>query len=233
MKLSTPDQLRAAFQSAPPEIKEAYTNDSLVQVLMDIKSRYQLHVDVSGALRDMLGDLLLGLMTPAEFYGNLVLLGSSEQTARGIMDDLNKQIFLPLRDKMRTRSESGAAPLPDYSAPVEPAFVPPAPAATVIPTQPEPPIVIPTPEPAPTTTPISTETPFPEPQIRTMAHDMAAAKNHEGAQAPIPSAWSAPPAPPPIEATYPAAPKPHIEPVVQQPPVEKTYGVDPYREPIQ
>ncbi|MES2668474.1 MAG: hypothetical protein V4644_02185 [Patescibacteria group bacterium] len=66
-------------------------------------------------------------MNPTEFFGNLVLAGIDEKTAREIMDAINTQIFLPLREEMRNpKPESSEGPEIVATVPDEPAATPPA-----------------------------------------------------------------------------------------------------------
>lgn len=234
MRTYTREQIQTAFQQAPDAIRAAFLSQETAEIIYSLKNQYKLHVDTAGDLGAQVGYLLLGIITPAELFGNLVLAGTDEKTARAAMEEINNRIFLPLREKMRGQASTiPAITTPSYTAAPAPLFQQPEIRPVI--NEPMPPAAPVAPAPAPLSQVSSADTISSEPQIRTMAHDMEDAKNHTGAQNPIPSAWSNPTTPlAPIKDAFhiePAAPKP--EPVVQQPPIEKTYGVDPYREPVQ
>lgn len=212
----TQEQLLEAFRKAPEPIQEAYGGEVMTKVITDIKTKYRLHVDLVGNIEREVGYLMLGLVSPAEFFGTLMLSGTDEQAARGIMEEVNERIFMPLK---RQIMESGRAPAPVQSyaqaaapAPAkEPAVAPPAleyaPPAQTLPGSPEP---APMPAPAP-----AAPTPPPVP-------------------APEPAPAPAPPQPVPPPAPAPSIPTP--PPVPPAPPASaipgKGYAVDPYREPV-
>lgn len=208
------EQVLAAYQRAPQPVRDAFNSEVTANVILDLKTKYRLHVDTAGMLGSEVGYMLLGLRSPAEFFGTLMLSGTDEQTARGIMEEVNERIFMPLK---RQIMDSGRAPAPvqsytEAAAPTpakEPVVAPPAleyaPPAPTLPGSPEP---APMPEPVASTPP-----PMPTP---------------EPAPAPAPPQ----PVPPPVPASSiptppptPSAPATHTIP-------GKGYAVDPYREPV-
>ena len=129
---------------------------TLSGVLTGIQRTYGLHVDVTGALGEAVGYMLLGLITPLEFAGDLRAHGIPENAVTGIVGEVNQKIFIPLREKMRREEPSAQGvvptpPAPQYSPRVAPRVVPveqkvapltPPPAAV-------PPVATPSPRPAP------------------------------------------------------------------------------------
>ena len=185
----------------------------MTKVITDIKAKYRLHVDLAGNIEREIGYLMLGLVSPAEFFGTLMLSGTDEQTARGIMEEVNERIFMPLKRQIM-ESGRGPAPVQSYAqtaAPIpakEPVVAPPAleyvPPAPTLPGSPEP---APMPAPAP-----AAPTPAPEP-----APQPAPPPQPMPSPAPTPSAPTPPPVPPaPAASAIPG----------------KGYAVDPYREPV-
>lgn len=192
----------AAYQRAPEAVRNVFNGEVTANVIMDMKTRYRLHVDVAGNLGAEVGYMLLGLRSPAEFFGNLMLSGTDQETAKAMMEEVNTRIFIPLKSQMRGETQDAApvsyqAPAP-VAAPVPVVPVPTLEYAPAAPTLPG--------SPVPAPMPIS---PAPEAPVSAPAPQMAA---------PVVAQPAAPAIPPAAE----------IPPV----PLKKDYGADPYREPI-
>ena len=97
----TGEQVRAAYAAAPAPIRVAFSSEDTVRILMSLQARHKLHVDVAGLLGKHVGYLLLGLMSPMEFLGALIESGVSAEVAKDIVNEINEQIFIPLRSKMQ------------------------------------------------------------------------------------------------------------------------------------
>lgn len=191
MALSIPkEKVLEAYQNAPALVRETFNDPATNAVIANLRSAYQLHVDVSGQLGKSAGYLLLGLISPTEFYGQLVSEGTPPDTANKIVAEINQKIFMPLQQKMRAGQET-----PQTSS--QEAYVPPA-AVTSVPTPPE----------IPTTTPKAQEPVYATPQMpspsnqtapigvitRTMASDMEALMHPDQPHMPIPSPAQSSPA---------------------------------------
>lgn len=171
----TQAQIQAAFANAPAPVQEAFLSEDTAIFSEKLRTEYGLHVDVAGRIGSSLGRLLLGLTSPAEFLADLVSRGVQQDVANKILNDLNTQIFVPLREKMRAQGSGenaqakptapAAAPAaqsvalrpPAQSAPAMPK--PPAPQAIAKP-MPEPPanlpgVVMPKAAPAPQPNPVA------------------------------------------------------------------------------
>lgn len=107
------EQLLAAYQRAPQEVRDAFNGEVTAEIIMDMKTKYRLHVDVAGNLGNEVGYMLLGLRSPAEFFGNLMLSGTDEQTSRAIMEEVSQRIFIPLKRQM-TAQTSASTPVESY-----------------------------------------------------------------------------------------------------------------------
>jgi len=224
----TQDQVLDAYAKAPEPIQEAFSSELTADVVSDIKTKFRLHVDVAGNLGKEVGYLMLGLINPAEFFGSLMLAGTDEATTKGIMEEINSRIFIPLKQQVSATGRTPApAPITYAETPVAeqrpaPMIPPPAleyePAQTgTLPGSSEPIPVV-----APSISAPTQERALPTPQeVHTMMSDMLVAKQ-TAAPAPII----------PVQPTAPNVPLPPA-PVVPQPnPIAKDYGVDPYREPV-
>lgn len=106
----TQDQLLEAYRRAPEQIQNAFGGEIMINVVNDIKNKFRLHIDVAGNLEREIGYLMLGLISPAEFFGALMLSGTDEASARGIMEEVNNGIFIPLRREVAGSAKSPIAP---------------------------------------------------------------------------------------------------------------------------
>lgn len=113
----------------PPAIRAYLTEGKYTPVAKNMMSKYNLRVDQGGVLERELMLLLMGVEDPSEFTKTLVEEARLDQkTANSIAQDVNNQIFIPLRaEEMRgdLRAEKpvppAAAPMPAAPAPLPPA----------------------------------------------------------------------------------------------------------------
>lgn len=187
------EAVRAAYAAAPEYVKDAFDSEVTTEAITRLQEAYKIHVDVVGELGKEVGYLLLGLTSPVEFLNRLVRGGLDESTALHITEEVNKQIFTPLRAKLQSNTTSSSTPV---ATPLEKS---PAPAgsslpgpSTAVPVEAPPPQVEPTPRVKPIEqkidevtavqtpvfiTPERASAPTPErvetkPAMRTMAHDV-------------------------------------------------------------
>lgn len=152
MELSK-EAFNSAFNEAPRPVRSFIVDGKLDMAVADIVRIRQLHVDAAGILEKCASQMLVGVMNPAQVLGELVLAGVDAETAKKILEDLNQQIFIPVRDKVRHFTETGEDLIspPDVDEEDAPAATPVvSPQATPIP--PQPPQAAPQPV-APTPTP--------------------------------------------------------------------------------
>lgn len=192
----TREQVRAAYRSAPAPVREVFDNEATARFVMALKARYGLHVDTAGKVGECIGYMLLGLMSPVEFLGSLVALNIDQDVAKSIVEDVNREVFQPLRGRMQQPATtptpvppqtseaqspteewvqvtpSAPAPAPAPQQPAVPTSAATAPPPPNLPT--EQPKAAATPMPAPTSSvSVSSESePLDHPHARTMAGDM-------------------------------------------------------------
>jgi hypothetical protein len=239
------------FNNLPPLLRSYIVDGEISKVVADIGKTYSFHVDVTGQLEQQSIYMLMGLMSPAELLGELVLTGISSDTAKAVLDELNRRVFTPLQKKMR---ESG--PVAQQNAPAAAALTQAqTPAKVTSETAPDPPppavravLEEPPVKPQEKSTPLVPMESLP--RARTMASDMelashglqgqpaTPARSFQTASVPVTKAsTSAPPPQTAILPEYKPAPTAPVRltPVdrtYQTAPITKEYGLDPYREPI-
>lgn len=97
----TDDQVQDALDKAPEAIQNTLSNGAALDFIINLSSRYGLHVDTAGSLSILIRNLVLGLLSPAEFPGELAALGIDTVTASKITTDLNADVFIPLNELIR------------------------------------------------------------------------------------------------------------------------------------
>lgn len=193
----TNEQIIAAIDSAPILVQEALRGGETAKIIAGIGVAHHLHIDQIGSLAQINRNLLIGLVAPAEMYGELIEIGVSADEARQIMAEINEKIFVPLRERVRNDSPEATAPTPKPQAA---AVAPPQPSTAPVP------FISPTPERVPTApltpTPSMTQTPHTQVFASTGGWPGAPAGNWQPAAA----VHVYVPGPAPVHATIPPAP---------------------------
>lgn len=224
-ELTLEESVKQVMQTLPPVIRDYLSRGKYTPIARSLMAKYGLRIDQGGILERGMMLLLMGIEDPAEFSKALVEEAKlDQQTVNGIMQDINEQIFVPLRDEMRKVAPSApevAKPIvPQPQQPAKPS-VPAVPAGAAA-TPPRqllaganlPQILIPAP-------------PSQKPALRdVLASVMKAPFVPQNATPPTPlNLPGAPLAPAPESRTQP--PKP-LAPAASA----KPYSIDPYREPL-
>lgn len=91
------------LEKLPPQLKDAIFSDINADKMFEIGKQHNLHIDKLGEMVNETGLLMLGITHPNEFVGNLAeRLQVDRQTASSIADDINREIFAPVREHLRT-----------------------------------------------------------------------------------------------------------------------------------
>lgn len=199
-------EIEQRLAELPDDVRSAVLSAQLGEHVREIGQKHNLHIDQIGMLEDETMLVMLGFFPPETFSEQIAeQLRIPEADAALVAQEVNDQIFLPIRESMKRFTElkrvqaqtPSVQTLPSNSLQTQ-TVVTSAP-TTVIPIQ------------KPTSTPILPQTAVPTP-------------------APTPSApqintSTTPPPPPPASPTE----KMLTEPTVAKP----IYKADPYREPIE
>lgn len=119
----TDEEFDKVFATLPEDVKEAMSSVNTVNIMMEMKTKYDLHIDQLGELSAEVGMLMLGAIHPQEFIGKVEAgLRIPRETAKLIAAEVNEKIFRPVRDSLiqihkmkKPESESPAtvsAPMP-------------------------------------------------------------------------------------------------------------------------
>ncbi len=149
----TDEQFKAAYVKLPLTLREFLASDDLTKITLEMGSRYGLHVDSIGALERETSNMLLGLINPEQFVGELKSVGIPPNVIGTIVEELNAKIFIPLREKMQhpdeDEDEDDDDSIPEHQA--MPTQIPaPQPAPPQFPLPPTPSLTYTQPAPIPT-----------------------------------------------------------------------------------
>ncbi|MFI5260206.1 MAG: hypothetical protein ACHQU0_00175 [Candidatus Paceibacteria bacterium] len=118
------------MQTLPPAIRDYLVQGKYTPVAISLANKYKLRIDQSGVLEREIALLLMGVENPDDFMKALTEEAKLDgPTVDGIVQDVNAQIFLPLRkaeEVSGTKPTSNApqaptpAPVPAHIAPLPP-----------------------------------------------------------------------------------------------------------------
>ncbi len=90
------------LRNLPQDIQNAYRSESTTDKLYDIAERAGLSEDQENGLENETALVMLGFEPPSNFVANLQkTLGVPEEKARAVAQDINEQIFRPIRDSLK------------------------------------------------------------------------------------------------------------------------------------
>ena len=115
------------MKDLPPPVRAMFASGKVETVAKSLMTKNQLHIDQAAIVERELILLLLGLKNPAEFTQTLATEAMlSQATINSISQDVNTQIFMPIREEMKVGAALLAkAPQPKAS-PTPPAMNQPA-----------------------------------------------------------------------------------------------------------
>lgn len=158
------------LQALPKPVQDFVTGPDRARIALELSQKYSLHADQAGVFEVELIHMLLGVSTPEEFTKALAGAGLGTDTVVALAEDVNRLVFMPLREKERQATQTPPAPtkpapLPPPALDYQPAAVPTLPGSPV--PAPMPPAPAPAPA-APSIEPVIAPvepTPVPQPVV--------------------------------------------------------------------
>ena len=134
-ELSLDESIKEVMQTLPPPIRNYLAQGKYTAVAKGLMVKYRLHIDQAAIAEREIMLLLMGIENPDEFTKSLAEDAKLDQrTINGIVQDVNAQIFVPLREEMRRgpvvvpqlakSAAASAPPRPPQTLPVAPKYAP-------------------------------------------------------------------------------------------------------------
>lgn len=102
MKNFTEEQIAQMYDNLPEDLKDAIFGVEMNEIVEKIGRENQLNIEQIGDLANETGMVMLGVTHPNEFIANLAdRLEVDKEKARAIAQEINEQIFKPVRDSLR------------------------------------------------------------------------------------------------------------------------------------
>lgn len=96
------ESIKEVMETLPPPIRNYLSQGKYSIVAKNLMRKYGLHIDQGGVLEREIMLLLMGIESPDEFAAALKSEAAiAEDVVRNIMTDVNREIFIPLREEMR------------------------------------------------------------------------------------------------------------------------------------
>jgi hypothetical protein len=106
------ESIKQVMQTLPPVIRNYLAQGKYSVVAQNLMATYSLHIDQGGILEREIMLLLMGIENPAEFISALVEEAKIDpQTVNKIVQDVNEQVFIPLKEAEMKSDEVKAEPL--------------------------------------------------------------------------------------------------------------------------
>lgn len=97
-----PEEYRGKFDALPDDVREAISSTDSATALEKIGQKHKLHIDQAGELGTQTGLVMLGVLPPRDFVGALAdKLRVTPEVARSIANDINSEIFSPIRESLK------------------------------------------------------------------------------------------------------------------------------------
>lgn len=118
--LTLEESIKEVMRTLPPLIRNYLSQGKYTEVAKSLITKYTLRIDQGGILEREMMLLLMGIENPTEFTQALAEDAKlDKKTIENIAQDINTQIFVPLREQMRSGGANAAPPaLPAAVAPV-------------------------------------------------------------------------------------------------------------------
>ncbi|MFA6414622.1 MAG: hypothetical protein WC217_00935 [Candidatus Paceibacterota bacterium] len=99
-ELTLEESIKQVMQTLPPVVRSYLAQGKYTLVAKDMMFKYSLRIDQGGVLEREIVLLLMGIETPVEFAQTLTAEAKlDQQTVKGIVQDINEKIFIPLQEE--------------------------------------------------------------------------------------------------------------------------------------
>ena len=116
-ELTFDESVAQVMQTLPPVIRNYLAQEKYTPVTRSLMMKYHLRTDQGGVLEREIMLLLMGIESPAEIIQMLTEEARlDQQTINGIMQDVNEQIFIPIRERMRNAGSNVQQPVRNAAA---------------------------------------------------------------------------------------------------------------------
>ncbi len=120
------ESIKQVMQTLPPPIRNYLGQGKYSVVAQRLVVTYGLHIDQGTILEREIMLLLMGIENPDEFVQALAQEAKLDQeTINGIAQDVNAQIFVPLREEMQKAATAPQSPPTPMQPPARPVVLPP------------------------------------------------------------------------------------------------------------
>lgn len=117
--LEMEEALKQVMPALPPAIRHYFAEGRLIPVVRGLVSKYGIRIDQAGILEREVMLLLMGLETSTEFVEALAEEAKiDDETIGKIVQDINEQIFIPLRAEMEHGAATAVQPAQSVARPV-------------------------------------------------------------------------------------------------------------------
>lgn len=99
---STEQIIKDHLATLPEPVKKAIASFDWAKEVFDVGRKHIVHVDDIGEIQTEVMMVVLGLISPREFYDQMVSrIGIEEDLALEIADEINERVFMRIRDFMK------------------------------------------------------------------------------------------------------------------------------------
>lgn len=99
---NTEQLIKEHLKTLPKPVKDAIGSFDWAREVFDIGQKKSLHVDVIGEIQTEVMLVVLGLISPKDFYDQMVSrIGIKEDLALDIAEQVNERVFIRIRDFMK------------------------------------------------------------------------------------------------------------------------------------
>jgi len=105
------------YRDLPEDLQQALVSASNSKIIVAVGKKSGLQIDKIGELADETGLVMLGITPPGEFIRNLARrLELDPEKAKAVAEEINQQIFQPVRESLKKVHGLGAQPAEKPSA---------------------------------------------------------------------------------------------------------------------